>query len=310
MTKTEPFLSDDGIFVVGYPRSGTTLLQSLITALATDPVVVSFPETHYFNVIEKSLSPDRDGRVTIDAVRNHLDLIREKTGLDLTETELDPLRAAASEGRVDSRSVFEWIIQSNLRRRNEFASLERRPFRWLEKTPYHANFLERILTLYPRARAVHIVRHPVAAVLSRQRNFPFNQDTPLEELARHWDHMLANVERARARFPEKVISVQYENLVTRLSQVVTQLQSFLAIILDISRMDRRRKTAAAVRLPGEPWKEKTEKAELFDANRTYLDHVDAEAVGRIEAFTAGRMAAWGYSGFEVRNNRKKKDETL
>ena len=306
MIETEPILSDDGIFVVGYPRSGTTLVQSLITALATDPEVVSFPETHYFNVIEKSLSPEQDGRVAIDAVRTHLDLIRLKTGLDLTETELSPLRSAADGGRIDSRAVFEWIIKANLRRRTDSAPLKRRPFHWLEKTPYHANFLERILTLFPRARAVHVVRHPVAAVLSRQRNFPFNRDTPLEELARHWDHMLANVERAQARFPDRVISIHYESLVTHLSQAVTRLQPFLGVTLDMTHINRRKETAAAVRLPGEPWKENTEKAELFNANQAYLDHIEAGTLARIEGITSERMAAWGYACFTAAKNHGKK----
>ena len=41
----------DRIFIVGCPRSGTTLLQSL---LAAHPQIHSFPETHFFpNTIEK-----------------------------------------------------------------------------------------------------------------------------------------------------------------------------------------------------------------------------------------------------------------
>lgn len=35
-----------GIYIVGMPRSGTTLVQSLIS---TSDDVISFPETHIFN---------------------------------------------------------------------------------------------------------------------------------------------------------------------------------------------------------------------------------------------------------------------
>lgn len=297
----QPFpLPANAIFVVGYPRSGTTLVQSLLTALATDPVVVSFPETHFFNVIEKSFSPDKDGRVSTTDLRAHVDLIREKTGLDVSEKEIDDLCGRADGGHLDSHVVFEWIIFLNLLRTTE-ASLRRLPFRWLEKTPYHANFLERILTLYPRAQVVHVVRHPVVSVISRQRNFPFNRDTSLEELARHWDHMLANVERASAAFPGRIFHIHYESLVTHPQQVVGQLETFLGITMDIDRMHRLGAAAASVSLPGEPWKKNAGQSQLFDANNAYLDRIPGEEAERIEAVAGERMADWGYSPF-----RKKK----
>ena len=45
-------LSQNPIFIVGFPRSGTTLLQSL---LCTQKGVVSFPETHFFDIIAKTI---------------------------------------------------------------------------------------------------------------------------------------------------------------------------------------------------------------------------------------------------------------
>jgi len=305
MTDQSFQLPDKAIFVVGYPRSGTTLVQSLVTALATDPAVVSFPETHFFNVIEKSLSPDKDGRVSTTDLRAHVDLIREKTGLNVSGEEVDDLCGRADGGRLDAHAVFEWIVFLNLRRTIK-APLRQIPFRWLEKTPYHANFLERIFALYPRAQAIHVVRHPVAAVMSRRRNFPFNRDTPLEDLSRHWAHMIANVERAMAGFPGQITAVHYETLVTRPQQVVERLEAFLDVTMDISRMHRLGAAAAQVSRPGEHWKKNAGQSELFDANSAYLDRICAKEVKRIEAVAGEKMADWGYSPFPVRPDQKKK----
>ena len=40
---------DSPIFIVGFPRSGTTLLQTMVS---TQKNILSFPETQFFNIYE------------------------------------------------------------------------------------------------------------------------------------------------------------------------------------------------------------------------------------------------------------------
>ena len=56
MTKIN--LSQNPIFILGFPRSGTTLIQTL---LITQDHYFSFPETHYFCTILRFIKTDKKG---------------------------------------------------------------------------------------------------------------------------------------------------------------------------------------------------------------------------------------------------------
>jgi hypothetical protein len=282
------------IFIVGSPRSGTTLLQSLIT---TQPGIYSFPETHYFSVIEKQATPD-PAIETIDGDRlgNALETIEKKLELTLSKEEVEYLKALVQQRRLTSKALFESIVIHHLTRQK--VTLDPPDsFRWVEKTPTHCNFLHRIFALYPAARVLHIVRHPVPAIFSRKELFPTNKHTPLEELAHGWRRMQANVRRHQQEKPQLIKSLRYEDLVERLQDTMEKIGTFLEIDLDPRLLRNHHRQATALTLGSEPWKQNAAAHAIANTNHRYKGIVKAPEAERIETIATEQMAFFGYKTF-------------
>jgi hypothetical protein len=125
------------VFIVGLPRSGTTLLQSL---LCSSEQFFPVPETHFFSRAARGLPALELSTNDLDTV---VDILRTKAMLEYTTEELA--------GCVTKKQAFECIID----RYNTAGSC-----RFLEKTPRHIFFYDEIMTLYPSARFICLLREP------------------------------------------------------------------------------------------------------------------------------------------------------
>lgn len=292
-------LPQNPVFIVGYPRSGTTLVLRL---LLTRPGLYAVPETHYFNVVERAFRADSGGpdAVPPDALPQVLDRVAEKMDLRLPGEIVDRLSRRAERGDLTSKDVFELIVGHCLLRQ-EPSLADGRPFRWIEKTPNHAHFLERIFRLYPRFQAIHVLRHPVPAIFSRKLKFPFNREIPLAELARRWSRTIDDVERFRAEHPGRVHILRYEDLFVRAEAALGELSGFLAISLDAAAI------AALSDRPGpppefyvrasEPWKWDDMRREVANTNEHYRTLFTDRDAAEIEAVVGNVMAACGYGSY-------------
>ncbi|MGY1841177.1 MULTISPECIES: sulfotransferase family protein [unclassified Modestobacter] len=124
------------LFVVGCPRSGTTLLQSF---LAAHPAVQAFPETHFFY----RLPADLDAPVGPELARDLPEIagFLGRPGLRWPEP--------GSTGRATAQAFLttaEEVTRAGGRRT------------WVEKTPANLYAIDRIERLVPGARFLHIVR--------------------------------------------------------------------------------------------------------------------------------------------------------
>ena len=144
-------------FIVGSPRSGTTLLQVLLNA---HPHVAIPPESHLYRVF----APVMDRYGDLSAPANRLRLAHDKVtntwirpwGLDVTAEQL--VAEATRPGRGG-------LIDALLRR---YAAAQGAR-RWGEKTPYHVSFLPAIFADFPDARIIHLVRDGRDVLESRRR---------------------------------------------------------------------------------------------------------------------------------------------
>ena len=145
---------DRPIFVVGNPRSGNTLLSSLLSS-SSDLVVT--PEIHFLTYWLSSyrflnLSRDRDFRFFVKQFTRS-----QRFGF----LQLDPETTARQLNSLQERnfkSVFEEVLES-------YRAGKDRP-RVGEKTPGQFAHVETLLGWFPDARIVWIVRDPRAVVAS------------------------------------------------------------------------------------------------------------------------------------------------
>lgn len=130
-------------FVVGCPRSGTTLLQSM---LGQHPAVLTLPETHYAQKVRGRLDggPLR-ALVSPRAARRALRSVQEAVGVDPAVVRPpDSLRARAWE-RALVRTLDE-------------AASQRGAAVWVEKSPVHLRWVEELAEVAEGCGFVHVLR--------------------------------------------------------------------------------------------------------------------------------------------------------
>ena len=213
------------VFIVGLPRSGTTLLQGL---LSSSPEAYSLPETHFFSVILPELAKRPDELLAPSDVVSLLELVRKMMELGLPRARLE---AKAEAQELTGKDVFECILE-HYRPPGGGAGL-----RVIEKTPGHVEYLEQIAGQYPAAAFVHVVRDPRNAI-SSVLQAPFNATRWLTWHAVRWSMTLRLVEAFAARKGERIVSVRYEDLVMNTADVLQKVCEFVGLAYDERMLDR------------------------------------------------------------------------
>ncbi len=155
--------TNPGRFIVGMPRAGTT---AIIRALSLDPEVAAFGETLFFG--RNWIEPDQNGHLDQSAIERHAERFATLK-LDPAGTSgLWPERTSVSDDIAEAMRrttapcspdvLFQAITDTVL-------SLTGRKF-WVEKTPHHMMYLDRMLGYFPDARFVVMIRSPAAFLQS------------------------------------------------------------------------------------------------------------------------------------------------
>lgn len=237
-------LSQKPIFVVGFPRSGTTFLQSLICSQS----ILSFPETHYFNKIV----PQKRVLVSAQEISNIVDSTKKWFGLGIsTETEKYISNLAELE-QLTKKSLFEIIIK-------EYFFSKHIKFNentlWLEKTPSHCFRLNEIYSYYPEAKFVAIVRNPTSCIFSYYSNL-VRYRKPFPELAKLWKTTNNSIRQFQKQHESSVQIIKYEDLIENTEQEMSNLFNFLGLEYDPSLLGNYQEVSKNFILPSETWKSK------------------------------------------------------
>lgn len=147
----------------------------------------------------------------------------------------------------------------------------------VEKSPPNVVMTRFLQALYPEARQVIVVRHPVVVALSTSR---WAQTTPLRRLIEHW--LLAyETFLADATHLQAVHVVRYEHLVAEPERTLAELAGFLGLDgpVPASTLERHHSDAYERR-----W------AQLSDSSRPW----QRRSVRRIRTELGARVAGFGY----------------
>jgi hypothetical protein len=142
------------IFIVGCPRSGTTLVQAM---LARHPDVLTLPETAFFERLCGDLKwrwGDHDARQPRRRLRQQLGMVHQRARQELQSLQRDLSGEAAWlpwPMRTES-CVRQFVDLLDARAQAEGRTA------WVEKTPYHLLYIPEIERYIPDARFVHVIR--------------------------------------------------------------------------------------------------------------------------------------------------------
>lgn len=203
------------IFLVGCPRSGTTLLQRCIAA---HPSVVSFPETDFF---AKSIGRHGFLRSALGRIK----LTRRLAAFEyLSEVLQEPGIAEQGKGSTSLQETVDRFVEVLDSRSNGCIA-------WLEKTPKHFRYVEEIEKRVSGARFIHLVRDGrdvVASVMDLSDRYSgFERDGSLESAINLWNESVRTALRCMYKKHHLVIS--YEKFINDPERVLRGLCGFLDI---------------------------------------------------------------------------------
>jgi hypothetical protein len=240
------------IFVVGVPRSGTTLLASILSA---HPAIHAGPETHFFEEFDRRRppAPSWTKEWVSDAVQ-WLMQIQHVGGAVPLNAGLTPndLCDHLSSVPLSYRALLESLVVPQMRRAGKT--------RWLEKTPNHIAHLPTLRHLFPESHVVRIVRDPRDTIHSLL-NVPWGPSSLPAAVSMFADNYFPG-----ERFCESdsnTITIRYEDLVTCTSSVLKSIGEFVKESFDPD--SDRSKSSAEVNRTIEPWKAKV--SERIDPTR-------------------------------------------
>lgn len=205
------------IFVVGKQRSGTTWLGNLL--LSHPDVAGVHHETHH-GIHESAYFSHVAGRYgDLSQFQNYAEFAAVMARSDyfrLAGASFDDLMELYP---ASYPQVFR-VVMDRLARRQGASN-------WVEKTPMHTDCMPAIAEHYPDARFVGIQRNPVDVAFSsvyRHGRVPAAQRLLALARATTDKYLLDGlIHRMRARHPERVHIVQYNNLLNRKSATLDRL---------------------------------------------------------------------------------------
>ncbi len=268
------------VFVVGMPRSGTTLLSSLLDA---HPSLVIAPETHYFTRCWTGEPVEN----TADALRL-LDRLFRQPGVQdmgLSPEEKQRIRTCVRDTAVPALGdVLRALIETYAERSNAPA--------WGEKTPDHLRFVPEMARQFPTAVFVAITRDPRDVCLSL-RSMPWSHRT-LPEQAWTWRTYAALVDRYRTDYEDRFLALRYEDLITDPEVHLRDVCDFLETPFHEAMLRPQGRETQPFDPDREPWKRKSTR-HIDASNREKWRRQMPEAERVIVERIAGRwLSAYGY----------------
>jgi len=231
------------LFLVGVPRSGTTLLQAM---LGRHPLICTMPETHFFTMAASIDLLSKD-RLTIEEQMYFIDTLNSRVPQVYSKDLLSDVYGIMKEGMLTK----EFLRRTFLKVMNSYFSQYSKIF--LEKTPGHIYYMFDIINIFPEAVFIHIVRNPIDVIASIQQSFA--KAPCLSARARLWNRALTIVKRFRDWFPSRIIEVRYEDLVTNPESTVRNICKWLRINYIPAMVREYHKVYDKIALPSEIWKQ-------------------------------------------------------
>lgn len=279
-TTRDPEDIDSPIFVVGCPRSGTTLLQRMLDA---HPHVAIAGETHF--VSRFWIKRDEFGDLRDDA--NFDKLIDAVVSTpEFGDLGLDTHRyaAAARAGAHDHAALFRLLLV-------QYARLHCAE-RVGEKTPDHLVHAPVIAGYFPSSQFLHIVRDP-RAVASSTRRVPWATQDAAQN-ADVWRKYMVYARTFSRDMRRRIHTVRYEALVSDPEKQLRSICEFLGLSFEPAMLEYHNKDTGSLNVEREPWKINATKPIRTSKIDEWRSKLTPATITTIEAVAWREMTRHGY----------------
>lgn len=267
------------VFVVGSPRSGTTLLYD--TLLSSGGFAVYLGESNIFNL----LAP-RFGDLRV--LRNRRKMLEVWLGSRLFRVSgLDAQRIVERvENECENAGDFLRIVMDEL-------ALEQGAHRWAGNAPEEILHLRRIKETIPEALIIHMIRdgRDVSLSLSEKRYvrpFPWKDRETPEGGALYWQWIVKKGREGGALFGNDYTEVRFEELVNDPRAVLRRLSCFLEHDLNYDWIQKN--AIGTVARPNTSFKGRKD----FSPVERWKEQLTQEQLTRIEGLVGDTLSELGY----------------
>jgi hypothetical protein len=235
------------IFILGFPRSGTTLLEQILSG---HPAITAGDELPLIHELTEAMPRLLASPLAYPDALAELWLADKRDGLDQLRD--DYLRRARQLGVVQPGATW-----------------------FTDKMPLNETHLGLIALIFPEAPLIHVLRHPLDVVLSVFSNnltHGFYCAYDLETAARHYVLVSELLEHYRREMTLRYLPLRYEDMVLDHEASVRRVLSFIGATFDEKCLrfheNRRYARTASYAQVSEP---------LYDRSvfryRNYLEHL-------------------------------------
>jgi hypothetical protein len=268
------------VFVVGCPRSGTTVLYHML--LSAGGFAVYRSESNVFNLLVPRFGGMRSTQDRKDLMHAWVDsLLFDVSGLDaekITARIVDECRSGGD---------FLRIVMGEVAETQGVA-------RWADCTPEHLLYMEDIKREIPDALFLHIIRDGRDVALSYLKQgwaypLPWDRDEQMGVAGLYWNWIVGKGREIGKRLGADYREVQFEELVTHPQETLTRLGKFIDHDLDYEAIQR-----AGIGSVSEPNSSFGAEAGVFDPVGRWRTKMSPQEVADFEALAGNRLEELGY----------------
>lgn len=214
------------VFIGGCPRSGTTMLGAM---LANAAGCVTTPESHFKHAL---IARCADKPLTREQLVKFLAQSNEIAFWELPLNELAFwFNDFSDEITLDHMPALlnEIVYRYDQRIGARLAQSASSPhlLRWVDHTPMNIEAFQSLLTLYPDAQLIHIVRDP-RAVAASVFGLPWGPNDALA-FGSWWPHYVNAGLSLQNALPDRVLLIRYEDLLKDPQSTLKKICQFLAL---------------------------------------------------------------------------------
>lgn len=270
------------IFIVGGPRSGTTLLRNMLNR---HPEIAICRETEFFHWVYSR----RLNFGSLSDAENRRRVVKEYIAtqrIQRMRVDLDELSRTLMEEAISYPAMFLSLMR--------FFAATHGKRRCGEKTPHNGLITELLYEWYPDASVIHILRDPRDAVASMLR-MPWATKSVVSN-ARLW--LRFNLGARRSSRNPRYLLVRYEELVSGPEAGLRRICNFVDEEYSPAMLEPNAHPSVHV-----PWFHRAEKPVTTERLGKWREVLTMEQVALVEWAVGDQMQAFGYEPVGIQPSR-------
>lgn len=260
------------VFIIGSPRSGTSLLRLMMTSHSQ---IMVPPESGFLVWLANQYGEwTASDTLNEQILCNYLADLQKCRKFDTWELNSPEIKAKILQIQPENYSQLSSCVYLAYAEK-----LGRQPTIWGDKNNFYLEHIPELIRLYPQARFIHIVRdgRDIACsyreIQQRPSSSPYSPNLPTDmvTIARQWSTNLFKVQDdSSVLHPEQKLTISYENLVNEPQLIMRKVVDFLGVDYEPTMLD----------FYVSNQNQHLEPAALMDWKQRTLEPVSAKTVGR------------------------------